>query len=214
MGSVILFYQKNKVAMLFPIVISFYTKDTFYQLEVQNLIASCEKFGIICDIEAINSFGSWEVNCAFKPFFIHRKLQELKQPVLWVDADAIFKKKPEILPVFAKDFAVRINADIPIDHPSRVMSGTVYANYTAGADALLRLWAKRSQEEINRVGRKEEFWDQISLRDALYCEENPAAFDTLPHTYTRIVDHRGDLQLEEEPVIEHYQASRRYKKLI
>ncbi|MBX3718839.1 MAG: hypothetical protein KF898_04230 [Parachlamydiales bacterium] len=200
--------------MLFPIVISFYTKDTFYQLEVQNLIASCEKFGIICDIEAINSFGSWEVNCAYKPFFIHKKLQELKQPVLWVDADAAFKKKPEELPVFAKDFAVRINAEIPIDHPSRVMSGTVYANYTAGADGLLRLWAKRSQQEINRTGRKEEFWDQISLRDALYCEENPAAFDTLPHTYTRIVDHRGDLQLEEEPVIEHYQASRRYKKLI
>ena len=31
--------------MPFPVVISFYTKDTFYQLEVQNLIASCAQFG-------------------------------------------------------------------------------------------------------------------------------------------------------------------------
>lgn len=200
--------------MSFPIVISFYTKDTLYQLDVQNLIASCEKFGLISHIQPISSFGSWEVNCCYKPFFIHEKLRELKQPVLWVDSDAIFKKKPEKPPVFAKDFAVRINADLPIEHPSRVMSGTVYANYTPGADALLRLWAQRSQEEINRVGRKEEFWDQISLRDALYSEENKAEFDSLPHTYTRIVDHPGDLQSTEEPVIEHYQASRRYKKLI
>ncbi|MBS0652912.1 MAG: hypothetical protein JSR39_05205 [Verrucomicrobia bacterium] len=200
--------------MPFPIVISFYTKDTFYQLEVQNLIASCEKFGITSHIEPIASFGSWEVNCAYKPFFIHRKLQELKQPVLWVDADAVFKKKPEELPVFAKDFAVRINSDIPIDHPSRIISGTIYANYTPGADALLRLWAKLCQEEINRLGRKEEFWDQISLRDALYSKDNPAEFDTMPLTYTKIADHRGDLLLTEDPVIEHYQASRRYKKFI
>ncbi len=200
--------------MPLPIVVSFYTKNTFYQLEVQNLIASCEKFEILSHIEPIESFGSWEINCAYKPFFIHRKLQELKRSVLWVDADAIFKKQPEELPVFAKDFAVRINFDIPIDHPSHIMSGTVYANYTSGADALLRLWSKRSQEGINRVGRKEEFWDQMSLRDALYCAENTAEFDSLPYTYAKIVDHRGDLQLTEEPVIEHYQASRRYKKLI
>jgi hypothetical protein len=198
----------------FPIVISFYTKETFYQIEVQNLIWSCEQFGITYQIESISSFGSWEINCAYKPFFIHRKLQELKQPVLWIDADGVFKKKPEQLSTFRKDFAVRINSHIPIDHPSHVMSGTVYANYTPGADALLRLWAEYSQKEMIRSNRKEEFWDQIALRDALYSKENPAIFESLPFSYTSIVDHAGDLEMIKEPIIEHHQASRRYKKLV
>lgn len=200
--------------MRFPIVISFYTKDTLYQLEVQNLIASCEQFGIACQIEPISSFGSWEVNCAYKPFFIHRKLQELKQPVLWVDADGVFKRSPEELPLFAHDFAVRINEDVPMEHPSRVVSSTVYANYTPRTDALLRLWAQQCHREINRAGRQEEFWDQMALRDALYSPENAASFVSLPLTYTKIVDHPGDLQKAPDPVIEHYQASRRCKKLI
>jgi hypothetical protein len=200
--------------MPFPMVISFYTQDTFYQLEVQNLIASCEEFGIPHQIEPIPSFGSWEVNCAYKPFFIHRKLQELKQPVLWVDADGVFRKKPDRLEIFLSDFAVRINPDLPLDHPSRVISSTIYANYTPGADTLLRSWAMRCQQEINRPDRTVEFWDQIALRDALYSPENAARFGSLPLSYTKIVDHPGDLQAVEEPVIEHYQASRRYKKLI
>lgn len=200
--------------MAFPTVVSFYTQDTFYQLEVQNLIASCEKFGIAYRIEPIPSFGSWEVNCAYKPFFIHRKLQELEQPVLWVDADGVFKKKPEYLKIFSADFAVRINDDLPLEHPSRVISSTIYANYTPGADALLRRWALHCQQEINRIDRDVEFWDQIALRDALYSEENAAQFVSLPLPYTKISDHPGDRLAVEEPVIEHYQASRRYKKLI
>lgn len=200
--------------MPFPIIISFYTTDTLYQLEVQNLIASCKKFHIPHHIEGVSSYGSWELNCAYKPFFIHKMLRELKRPVLWVDADGVFKKQPEELSVFSKDFAVRINETIPIDHPSHVISSTIYANYTPGADRLLRLWAQYCHQEINRIGRQEEFWDQIALRDALFSQDNPASFASLPLSYTKIVDHPSDIQAVADPVIEHYQASRRYKKLI
>lgn len=200
--------------MHFPIVISFYTKDTFYQLEVQNLIESCEKFGIAHQIEGIPSFGSWEVNCAYKPFFIHRKLQELKQPVFWVDADGIFVQKPSLLEQFSQDFATRINEELDMDHPSRVISSTIFANYTLAADRLLRQWAQNCQQDVTRSERTEEFWDQMALRDTLYRGDHGASFASLPGAYTKIVDNLHDQTAVLDPVIEHYQASRRFKKFI
>ncbi|MBI3236628.1 MAG: hypothetical protein HYZ48_02850 [Chlamydiales bacterium] len=133
---------------------------------------------------------------------------------LWVDADAVFKREPEVLPEFSQDFAVRINEDLPIEHPSKIISGTVYANWTEGADRLLRLWAACCHEGINQEGRKEEFWDQVALRKALYSEGHGASFTSLPLSYTKIFDHPGDEKLSPYSVIEHYQASRRYKKMI
>lgn len=197
----------------FPTVISFYTRESLYQLEVQNLIESCSRYGLSFYAEGMPSLGSWELNCAYKPFFIHRQLQRLQQPVLWVDADAIFVAPPEILEAFESDFAVRINEDLSMDHPSRVMSGTIYANYTPGADRLLRLWALKCQEEITCVGRSQEFWDQVALRDALKDLTGVVNYASLPKRYTKIADHVGDCKEILDPVIEHYQASRRYKNL-
>lgn len=114
----------------FPVIVSFFTKNTPYQDEVKNLIASCEKFGLETSIDGVDSFGSWELNCSYKPFFLYQKLQELKRKVLWVDADAVFVRKPTPLDIFSADLSVRINPELPDQHPSKVMSGTVFANYT------------------------------------------------------------------------------------
>lgn len=65
---------------MFPLVISFYTKNTPYQLDAHHLIASCEKFGIEHAVEGIDSYGSWELNCAYKPFFIAEKLRQFECP--------------------------------------------------------------------------------------------------------------------------------------
>lgn len=64
-----------------PLVISFYTENTPYQLEVLALISSCNELGIEAEIEGVPSEGSWERNCALKPFFIRKKLLEKKRPV-------------------------------------------------------------------------------------------------------------------------------------
>ncbi len=198
----------------FPPIISFYTKDTLYQLEVQNLIESCQRYGLDYHIEGIDSFGSWELNCAYKPFFIHRQLQALKQPLIWVDADAIFVQSPHWLPAFDADLAVRINEELSWEHPSRVMSGTLYVNYTPGADRLLRAWALLCQQELTLPDRSQEFWDQIALRDVLKDAGQEAKIQGLPKTYAKIADHRIDSVEILSPVIEHYQASRRYKSFV
>jgi hypothetical protein len=103
-----------------PLVISYYTKDTPYEQEVQRLISSCQTFSIEAQIEPRPSLGSWEKNCAQKASFILQKLREVKRPVLWVDADAVFLRAPDFREFDDCDFSVRINEFLPKDHESRI----------------------------------------------------------------------------------------------
>ena len=129
-----------------------------------------------------------------------------------MDADGVFVREPFCLKEFEADCAARINDDCPLDHPSRVISSTIYFNDTPGAHALLRRWAQHSQKQLLDPERKEEFWDQIALRDAI--ADTKVKVVPLPLSYAKIFDHERDKSLCGEPVIEHYQASRRFKKIV
>ncbi|HUD01609.1 MAG TPA: putative nucleotide-diphospho-sugar transferase [Rhabdochlamydiaceae bacterium] len=194
---------------MFPLVISFYTKDTPYQLDAHHLTASCQKFGIEHHIEGINSYGSWELNCAFKPFFIAEKLMAFKRPVLWVDVDAVFVQKPKSLKVFEKDFAVYSQADLSYDHPSKVRSGTVFINHTERGFHFLKTWAQECQTLLIDPARTEEFWDQIALRNVYLSQKKNLG--RLPLSYIKILGHPVDVKCP-NPVIIHCQASRHAKK--
>ncbi|NGX26308.1 MAG: hypothetical protein K940chlam6_00223 [Chlamydiae bacterium] len=195
--------------MDFPVIISFYTKDTPYEVEVQNLIASCERFSLESSIEGIESQGSWELNCAYKPFFILQKIEELQRPVLWVDADGVFVKNPTVQSAFDADLAVRIE-DVPDDHPSKVISSTVFVR-PKGKD-LIHQWIQNCNDLLLDPKRKEEFWDQIALRNVVL--EHSDRILPMPLAYAKIYDHPGDCKQVAMPVIEHYQASRRFKGIM
>lgn len=197
----------------FPLIVSYYTRDTLYQLEVQNLIASCEKWQLKHCIESISSFGSWERNCAYKPLFLLEKLQQWKRPLFWVDADAIFMAKPKVLDVFQSDFAVRIN-QWNDDHPSKVITNSFYVNATQGGERVLKSWAKECIDRLSDPTRTEEFWDQIALRDVLKKGVPGAKVCPLPLEYAAIVGNPLDEKAAQKFVIGHHQASRRFKKLI
>jgi hypothetical protein len=198
----------------FPLIVSYYTKDTLYQLEVQNLIASCEKWTLDHHIEPIPSLGSWEKNCCYKPFFIMEKLQQFRKPLFWVDADAVFLREPQWLDVFAKDLAVRINDTWDDGHPSKVMTGSLFVNATSGAARLLKAWGQECIDSLSNPHRTEEVWDQIALRNVLLCSEKSAEIGKLPLHYASIADNAGDRKESADVVISHYQASRRFKKII
>jgi hypothetical protein len=194
----------------FPLVVSYYTLDTLYQMEVRNLIASCEKWGLECSIDGISSLGSWELNCGYKPFFILQKLIEFKRPVLWVDADGVFVSQPEVIEAFSADLSVRINEECPQNHISKVISSTVYVNWTEQGTQLLRLWAEECYAQLSKTPKETEYWDQEGLRDVIFSGKHEGKIAPLPYRYAKIFDQKMD----EKPVIEHFQASRRYKKII
>ncbi|NGX59982.1 MAG: hypothetical protein KR126chlam3_01142 [Chlamydiae bacterium] len=195
--------------MDFPVIISFYTKGTPYEEEVQNLLTSCKGFGLDASIQGVESQGSWELNCAYKPFFILEKIEEFNRPVLWVDADGVFVQKPIWQKAVESDLAVRIE-DVPDFHPSKVISSTVFVR-PEGKD-LIHLWIQNCRDLLLDSNRKEEFWDQIALRGVVI--QHPERVSPMPLSYAKIYDHPGDCQQVEKPVIEHYQASRRFKEKI
>lgn len=77
-----------------PLVISFYTENSPYQLEALNLISSCQELGIEAEIVGVPSQGTWERNCALKPFFIREKLLEKSGPCSGSTPMRSLKKNP------------------------------------------------------------------------------------------------------------------------
>jgi hypothetical protein len=194
-----------------PLVVSFYTLDTPYEEEVQGLISSCKRFNIEHEIEGIGSTGSWEMNCAFKPLFLLKKVEELKRPLLWVDADAAFMRSPPILDVFSLDLAVRLY-DCSNDHPSRVVSSAVFVNSSEKSKEILRAWAGKCLSWLKEKERRE-VWDQDALRSVIFEEKYKDCWGVFPKFYSVIEGHPEDV-VYKDPVIAQYQASRRFKRWI
>ena len=189
-----------------PLIVSYYTAGTGYEEEVQNLIASCKKLDLQTDIVPIQSRGSWDKNCCYKPEFLLEKLDEHQRPVVWVDADAIFLKKPTLFDSLECDVALRTYEELPLDHPSKVYTGTVYFSNNEKARSLLKRWAEESQKMLQE--EEKEVWDQVSIKQALFGSD--VDLFPLPDTYATIYDKQ--ITPNEDAVILHYQASRLFKK--
>lgn len=194
---------------MLPIIVSYYTENTGYEREVQNLISSCDDLRLTHQIEKITSLGSWEKNCCYKPYFLLEKLEELKQPILWVDADAVFLQQPNLFHHLPCDMALRSFDHLPLHHPSKIITGTLYLQNTQATKKLLTQWGKECQRLLQ--AQKGEVWDQIGLRNAI-LSGHKAEIVPLPDSYCAIYDKKR--AADQEVVILHYQASRLYKKVI
>ena len=191
-----------------PLIISFYTENTPYQIEVLSLINSCDELGVELEVEGVPCLGSWQRNCARKPQFIRDKLLEKKRPIFWVDADAVFKKVPDFSLLMHSDFSVR---EVPCVRDKRLkyLAGSVFINYTPGGILFADNWARYSEEKIGS-GVDLTFLDQSAMY-ALIERGIDAKFFPLPLSYCKIFDLDADDIDPDEIVIEHFQASRRFK---
>ncbi len=198
--------------MTFPLVISFYTENTAYEKEAKELIRSCKKIDLACLVKPIPSFGSWELNCGFKPIFILHALENLKRDLFWTDADSVFVKKPNNFPLDC-DFAVRIDEDLDYESPSKVISNSIFIKYSSKTVNLLKMW-KSENERALKARRENEVWDQISLKKVLFNNNLDLNFMPMPKGFCKIADLPKDNIPKDEIYIIHYQASRLYKKWI
>ncbi|WP_194847570.1 putative nucleotide-diphospho-sugar transferase [Candidatus Neptunochlamydia vexilliferae] len=192
-----------------PTIISFYTPNTGYEKEIEGLITSCKKQSLPYSIDPIPNFGTWEKNCCFKPKYILKKLLDLQGPVLWLDADAIVFQRPFLFKDLDADVAVRIVDELPDDHPSKMISGTLFFNNTPAAIEVLKEW----DEETERLFRTDpELWDQVSLRNVLLNSQ--AKVYPLDARYYQVFNKIEDEKTLEEAFIIHFQASRTLKKTL
>lgn len=180
-------------------LISFYTKNTIYEKEVEDLLSSCRALEIDHYVEERDDLGSWERNCAQKPIFILECINKFNEPVLWVDSDAILLQKPS-LQLHQYDLALYFN------NPTHARSATIFFNATREARKFLTLWHK----ELLKKNSKVDTQDQPVMNELIQEKKIPnLKIGELPLEYMHIFD-RDSIPLE-KTVILHFQASRTAK---
>jgi hypothetical protein len=175
-------------------VVSFYT-DGRYAEYAQQLISSCDRFNIPHHVLKLEDQGRWVLNCAMKGPFMHRMMQRLKRPLLWVDADGTIEQHPVLLFNPVEDFAVRAEPgqrthrpvgrevrSLPANWPAALPpmwfnTGTIYFAATEKALDILQVWDQLCTARPTD-------WDQWSLQQA-WCDTQPNTL-WLPQGYCRI----------------------------
>lgn len=186
-------------------IISYYTRNTLYEKDAARLRTSCEKFEFAADIEGIDPFGKWHEHICYKPVFILKKLKELKQPLLWIDADGEVVEKFPLEP-FDCDLSIRTFAHFPKDHPCHLLTATIFIDYTPESLSLMEAWAEACQEKM-RAEPELEVSDQAVLNSLIGASST--RFKPLPSAFAALFDE----DLPQKYIVQH-QASRLYRKII
>jgi len=163
---------------------------------------------------SINSLGSWEKNCCYKPQFLLEKLLEFKKPILWVDADGLIIKKPIIDAFVNEDIAIRVNYDSNTQKIKGINSATIFINYTEEAISFLKAWDRKCQNQLNDSQKEKEVWDERCLSQLIFEDKYPVKYTMMPVGYCRVFDKCSDKIDTEKTFISQFQVSRAYKNFI
>jgi hypothetical protein len=195
--------------------ISFYTGH--YQWDAEQLIKSMVKLGINnYDVEYRDQIGNWEANTQMKASFILAKLKE-NDAVVWTDADSRIRQVPSFFDTITTDVGMfslpkELSGGFTLPKhsilnnvDSYLQSGTMYFKNNDKVIKLLERWI-----EINAQDSQQ--WDQWTLQVAL--QESDITITQLPPEYVWMDGNNSPLYADTRPVIEHTQASRRFKDKI
>ena len=186
------------------IVVSYYTKGTPYQKEAVKLENSLMKHGIPYHIGAVPNRGSWQKNTHFKAVFVRNMLKEFTGiNIVFTDADSVFYSYPKLFEDLDCDIAFHLrNWKHGRDE---LLSGTIYLANNEKVHQLVDDWII-----INRANSG--YWEQRNLQRALRLSKRNLSISYLPMEYCCIFD--DEKRKFCTPVIEHFQKSREYRRII
>ncbi len=187
------------------LILAYHTTDKLYSDYADRLKRSLELFNLPYHIFPISSKGNWNNNTSYKPSFLYDMLIHYKgKHIVYVDADAEFKQAPSLfygLENTCKTIGVHyLNHKLHkgINRPVELLSGTIYFNNNEETLDIVKKW-----KEI--CIKNPSLWDQ----KALYQVIGNGAYN-LPEEYCYIFDYKYNRKIE--PVIVHYQASRKARR--
>jgi hypothetical protein len=188
------------------IVVGYYTLNSLYEKEASRLISSLIMHNVPYHITPVESKGNWYANTQFKPTFLRNMM--LKFPdysIVYVDVDAEFFSYPDLF----NDLDENVEVDVAVhllDHAKRgrnidyeMLSGTIFLKNNPTVRGIVDNWIEGCKDSPT-------LWDQAALAEALKGQP----FYTLPEEYCTIYDYMSDVA---NPVIKHYQASRRARHI-
>ncbi len=180
------------------LIVAYYTNED-YKKESATLQRSLEALGIEHRITSLPHLRDWAENCRQKPSFIRKMLSEYGSTfnVLYVDSDAVLRSYPQLLDTVQADIALHQRPRVP-----QPQAGTVFVTSTPSTHHFLDIWVQLSSQPS-------ELSDMEFLGTAI--EASTVNVHWLPAEYCCIFDlTRRDFP-NIVPVIEHFQASRRFK---
>lgn len=192
------------------VAVTFYTKGTGYEQEVKKLRASAESLGVPLDEYAYPSRGSWRKNLNYKSYCILEAMKDRPgTDIVFIDADAVIRQWPILFDGLSVaqtyDIAFHRFKQSRLDPGKELLSGTLWIANTAVGREIVTEWHREAT-------RTPAIRHQRALDRVLQAKCRGARQFVLPIEYTAIFDHpavRGKV----EPVIEHFQASRRLRRL-
>lgn len=187
-------------------IVGFYTINTPYEMEALEMRASAFSVGLSdVNLYRVASTGMWSKNCQQKAEVLLDACQKLREPFLYVDVDARFVQYPHLF-----DGLWLQNYDLAVHFykGSELLTGTMWVNPTQHTYNLLKMWIQENQEHPHE-------WDQKVLQRTIEGCVNSVDLFKLPPEYTWIFDTSPKVYGPDiEPVIVHYQASRRFKRMV
>ena len=189
------------------IVVSYYTAGTPYKKEARKLETSMLDLAIPHHVAEVPNLGDWQKNTHFKAKFIRQMLDRFEtKDVIWVDADAVFHSYPVLFDRIIENDLWNFAAHFRNWNHGKdeLLSGTLFIKNNDLMKRVVDDWIL-----INRQNKQT--WEQRNLSRAVKREPMMKIMD-LPIEYCCIFDdaNRGKL----DPVIEHFQASRRLRRLV
>ena len=189
-------------------VVGYYTVNTPYEEEAKNLLNSLNKLGLKHDISGVQTLGNWQANTRFKASFMLDML--IKWPnyrLLYVDCDAVIHQSPLLFANYQCDIAVRWQ-DFRW-RKNECLSGTIYMENNERTKHICELWRDINVSEGNDSSRMEQ-WNLDTVIEQMKSDPK-FTYKNLPPEYTMIFDSMRGMYPHINPVIEHFQASRRFR---
>lgn len=193
------------------IFVSYYTTGVYEQVIQKYLLPSLKKWNLKYDIAEVKDRGDWQLNTQFKSKFIKGMLEEYKEDICFLDADATIEKYPELLFNIPDEYDIAMHLldwqlmwrGIEGQDQRELLSGTMLLKYKENTLKLVDEWIR--QIETNKSIKEQKVLENILLN-------NKYKYYDLPASYCTIKKFDGSIpEYIKEPIILHHQVSRLYK---
>jgi len=129
-------------------IISYYSDidgSCYYSNHYKRFMKDADALSIDCHIKKLASGLTYQENCLRKPETIKTILQEVKEPVLWVDIDSKIHRNA-FLPFQQMSSSVVFGAVAPAPQWQAIKASPLYFNYSSSCFRFLDEWIRRCEE--------------------------------------------------------------------
>jgi len=196
-------------------MVSYYTARTPYEEEIKKLIKSAAEFNVPLKTYACPATGTWRGNLNHKSATILKAFEEFPdKDIVFVDADAIIRRWPALFDELSAKAVYDVSACF-FSYTKRsgdkdeLLSGTLWLRNAEVGRAIVQRW---HEVGLERRDVRHQYCLKLAIEE-VRRNGVPVRVFRHPFAYTCIFDYR-EARKGVAPVIEHYQASRRLRRVV